>query len=1048
MSFNMRYHPIILLLLMLFCTVPFRKLQAQISGPVSESLSLLPGDDGFQAMDVFPNGDVVAVGYTQGKEGKGKDILVQLADSTGKVYWTKNIGYTHDDEGRGVLINKMGQIIVVGSISLPGASGFTEVKPIMLIFSKEGRLVDRFIYYDPTPYAYWNTVAEDDPGHYFLGGSMENKPGVVAFRNHGVIWKKSLDADPGSVQKLIFLNGNLFGTGSAGNNRLLTFSMNQDGDILWQKRNQEPFRQGVDLIAFSSEELIVAANAWDPRLRDQAGILKVDAASGKILASQLYGGRFRDEARTILRSDVDTLILFGLSYSHLRQGAHRSQGWIQIIDSAGNAIREQYLGGSQDEWFASARDLTSGRILVLGQSASGDANGADGWMVRLQAFPQLKNFDWSENPWRWHPPADTVRSGEKLISWLELTNSGSTPIRTPEVAIQVDGQTPVRATQTSAWIAPGEQIRKYFAFPFASQNAGTAFIQLEAGGRPLAEAQFFAGLAPEEHYVVTLDSIRLDDHQEDYFAFLPLQIKNAGNTSTQPVQLKLIAPGWLELDNDLVPILVAPGETREIQVPFHLGQDAGDSLYLEVLGSHTNDSILFMGHFNLDLGRVKSAYQEARQQRISVVALDALKNRSLGQITSDQVEALPLDSFLQKVSVTGFEPTLPAEEEVVKEPAEVVWQGQLFWIQPDPIQKADVVHTQLDRFPLLLRYVSNQPVDSFWKVQALVHYQGGVDTVSSTWQGGSYVVGYQYNLQASALLHEGENRIEVLLSNAEHQCPVPDVFVYYEPPRVNLHVYAYGVPFEDLPWVSKDAQDFSQLFSGQEDLLFDRVNTTVYNSASSTTTQAIRKSIRDIQLDYLEFSRIKPNDVLIFYWSSHGFVLDDRYRLAASDFDFLYEEETSLDFQTEVLDKLKLLPCKKILFIDACYSGSIANLDVPEGVKSEPIPDEIALSEALHALASSANDFYFVLSCGPGELSYADDRWDNSAFTLALKEGLTTNGIDRDDNRIITLGEWYEYARDRVPELVAEKKDIITTQRPVLLQEPVAGRLPIFIRDE
>ena len=1044
----MRHQPIFLLFLLMCCTIPIRQLSAQITEPVSERLSLLPGDDAFMAMDVFPGGEIVAVGFTQGKQGKGKDILIQLSDSAGEILWRKNIGYTHDDEGRGVLINKQGDIVVVGAISLAGSINTTEVKPIMLTFSKEGRLLDRFIYYDPTPNAYWNTITEADPGQYFLGGSMENKPGVIAYRDHGVKWKTSLDADPGAVQKLILLNGNLYGTGTAGNNRLITFSMNQAGAIHWQKRNQEPFRKGVDIFPFTSQELIVLANAWDPRFRDQAGILKLDAASGKILASQLYGGRFRDEGRVIVRSDIDTLILFGLSYSHLRQGAHRSQGWIQVIDSAGNAIRERFLGGSQDEWFASARELASGRIQVLGQSASGDANGADGWMVNLQASPQLKNFDFSENPWRWHPPEDTVRSGETLISWLELTNSGSTPIRAPKVTIQVDGQTTVGATQTSVWIAPGEKISQYFAFPFASQSPGNASIQLEAGGRPLADAQFFAGVAPEEHYEVTLDSIRLGDHQEDHFAFLPLQIKNSGNSSTQPVQLKLIAPGWLELDNDLAPVKIAPGETREIQVPFHLGQDAEDSLHLEVLVSHHNDSIVFMRHYRLDLNPVKMAYQDARQQRIAILALDALKNRSLGQITSSQVEALPLDSFLQKVTLPDFQPTLTEEKEVVKPSVDEMWQGQLFWIQPDPIQKADVVHTQLDRFPLLLRYVSNQPVDSFWKVQTLVHYQGGVDTVSSTWQGGPYVVGYQYNLQASAVLHEGENRIEVLLSNAEHQCPVPDVFVYYEPPRVNLHVYAYGVPFEDLPWVSKDAQDFSQLFSGQEDLLFDRVNTTVYNSASSTTTQAIRKSIRDIQLDYLEFGRIKPNDVLIFYWSSHGFVLDDRYRLAASDFDFLYEEETSLDFQTEVLDKLKLLPCKKILFIDACYSGSIANLDVPEGVKSEPIPDEIALSEALHALASSANDFYFVLSCGPGELSYADDRWDNSAFTLALKEGLATAGIDQDDNRIITLGEWYEYARDRVPELVAEKKNIITTQRPVLLQEPVAGRLPIFIRDE
>jgi uncharacterized caspase-like protein len=131
--------------------------------------------------------------------------------------------------------------------------------------------------------------------------------------------------------------------------------------------------------------------------------------------------------------------------------------------------------------------------------------------------------------------------------------------------------------------------------------------------------------------------------------------------------------------------------------------------------------------------------------------------------------------------------------------------------------------------------------------------------------------------------------------------------------------------------------------------------------------------------------------------------------------------------------QLAKLDCKKMLFIDACYSGGFIGKD----------DDEVrAINETLKALTEAQQFMVTFTSSRGNQKSYEHPNWQYGAFTKVLLEGL--NGkADQNNDRKITINEISSYLEMEVPKIV--DKQYHKKQQPNMYLKDVDGRLPIFV---
>ena len=190
--------------------------------------------------------------------------------------------------------------------------------------------------------------------------------------------------------------------------------------------------------------------------------------------------------------------------------------------------------------------------------------------------------------------------------------------------------------------------------------------------------------------------------------------------------------------------------------------------------------------------------------------------------------------------------------------------------------------------------------------------------------------------------------------------------------------------------------------------------------------------------------KIKEHDLVIIFISSHGKVdKGGDFILIPSDYDPKVEAVTSLHFENDIINHLRYLDCKKLVFLDACHSGSAF-------YSAKSAEEEIA-SKVMHDLLINEPGLEIFASCDSYEYSYEDPSWENGAFTEAILEALAgeTVPIDgqmisadystkKDDGSIVngpdgalTIRELKDFLRKRVPYLVKTvKKGNPTPQNP------------------
>lgn len=300
-----------------------------------------------------------------------------------------------------------------------------------------------------------------------------------------------------------------------------------------------------------------------------------------------------------------------------------------------------------------------------------------------------------------------------------------------------------------------------------------------------------------------------------------------------------------------------------------------------------------------------------------------------------------------------------------------------------------------------------------------------------------------YQFEQVINLKEGFNEIPVKIED-ENGILYDTIKIHYArklEQKPTLHVIAiapqYSNPQHRLSFNKKDADDFTALAQRQLGKgLFGDVKIKKLTSTDETQSFNIEKVFRDYvrraKKGYEGSDAIGDQDVIWVFFSSHGKLIKNRFKILPSNYDETDEEEqekTSVDYRSAVLDKLQDIvkteledtnKRKIIIFIDACHSG---------GAKSKGDITDVG-SAAVNALNSAAAGIVTVSSTTDSLLSYEDMMWQNGAFTKALVEALDNQKVilknnktiqaDVNQNKIITIDEMYNFIKMRVPDLIQQ----------------------------
>ncbi|MEL7119796.1 MAG: caspase family protein, partial [Bacteroidota bacterium] len=370
----------------------------------------------------------------------------------------------------------------------------------------------------------------------------------------------------------------------------------------------------------------------------------------------------------------------------------------------------------------------------------------------------------------------------------------------------------------------------------------------------------------------------------------------------------------------------------------------------------------------------------------------------------------------------------------------------MVWMSHDPDEKGSKNFVTNDKdVDIKLKILTSRKLEKN-RVSVYINgnkYQGQkMDEVKLTSESKTTVG--RYNYQNKLRLREGENKVRVVYEENGVDFSSPElVFDYTPKDKPNLYVISIGVKHQDLQYTVKDAEDFAAMYGKFRDeknrRVFKKVEVMEVTEEEMTTANNIKAAF--IRLARMN---IKDGDLVVIFISSHGKVNNSGdFILIPSDYNSELEEIYSVNFREDILKKLRVVDGNKLVFIDACHSGSA----LASGSRSY---SDQAASEMLNGLIKASSGMEIIASCGDNEYSYEDQSWGNGAFTKSIIEAFSDQTVNVDNGRIsadiyneiggvkkngkdgiITIEELKYFIQKRVPYLVkSTKKNPPTNQQP------------------
>lgn len=849
-------------------------------------------------------------------------------------------------------------------------------------------------------------ITEDNKGNLYIVGSSNDKPFLVKTDAWGkeitkIILNDNTPNITGSINAIIYHDDHITMTGfevdkSTLKKSVLIAQYDTNCAVIWAKKY--PQGEGKDIIITSDGDFAIAGVTQNrgSNYADDMLWMKIDK-NGSLKAQKEYGGGGKDGANALTQCPNGDFLLAGYTYSH-RRGAARSNLCLYRINKNGESVwkSNQHFGG---EFSDEAKDVlftTDGAYLIAGFTCPKITDASDMWVLQTKKdttfLPsQSSNFTLIAQKFRVKQSDDTLRAEERGWYAFAVKNNTSQEIRNVVATVRclqpITGLEYTEKLQLGHITANSTQV---FGIPIFSANKelmdGKADFEVivNADNAPSQTFQFnihtkrFAApkIIVQQYAFVNAKgeyTLRRGDNET---IKLKITLQNTGSIAANEVVVRFGRPKKIYATNakDTLQRIVslAAGEKREVS--FTIGAEKG----------YWIDTIPIS---------VSIAYKELSQQHVTICT-------------------------------TQFAPPIAPPPVVT-----TVDYINLTWLTPNEDVVGNVITTNTQTFTIKINAKSNKLLhrDSFEVLTSPIQQGAKFDKVSlKTFSSDGASAVQSINFSYDIPLQEGDNEIKVRVRNGNLQQETATLKVKYVLDKPVLHILSVGVKHVDLKFSMKDATDFANVFQTQKGSLFKNVKIRVLNDSSNTGKIAILRAFRDIVNDFIsnEPSSIQTNDVLFIFISSHGKKPEEldkqiKYYIPCYKYDMVYPEDTAIDFKQEVIDRLKSVACKKVIFLDACFSGYVA-----------------------HFKSIIPADFTIITSSYETEKSWENDKWQNGAFTAAI-----LNTIHQAKG-VLTLNNLFESVQQSVPKMVENTVKGESQHPTIIINNDTVKDLPLLKSDK
>ncbi len=967
-------------------------------------------------------GDLVAVGEVISEGYEDMDGLFVVLDGvTGETKAWKRIGGAGDQTFNAAVQNPDGTFTLVGSSQSEGRSQVgwicqVDIDGEMLNFSKlsekESTLDHLAIDPEGVMLATGQQVASKKvttPLTYRIDQQLDAKMLALSGTSVGKV-EGLTAADDGFV-----LLGNTDNRDKRHPNRIWCKKVNDQGKDIWDQMRyygQAGVHRGYDLTATSDEGFVIAGTT------NTAGAGKADMLliktdhNGELLWQQTYGGASDDIGVAVTELSIGGYALLGHTWSHMpiarksnlklvvtnERGKQMDDDFIPIRDAMGDqfgySIAESWSArdvvivgndmankpGSRKTTLLSAMTYYEAAEMAVSRADDEETFGSS--VEETLALSQSIFHDANGN--------HILEQSERGFLELEVTNNSSRTQRNvmADVSSEADleywktvylghlkaGQTkklriPVRATDKP-------QKGKY-ALDLSLSTAGH-FVAISSATLPSNQPNPADLIVNKHHFTPQQKPAPLQPIK------LTLELANNGGAPSDPLLAEFtLPPGVRAKASERLKIpALNPHDKHMLSLSFDYDEDfAKDHIQIEFSTNSTDKVVGIKRTFTIDLDR----------------------------------------SLASNITET------PAD-----------FAGEIFWVShyDDEYRTVDVSRNTID---LEVRALSKKPLNK-QNFAVLINgrrSQGQkLDEARLRPAKANRTGIIQHSYTNAIRLTEGLNEVQIVYFGDDGKTIVsrssPVTFHYIPKDNPNLYVLSIGVAHNDLKYTVEDAKAFARMYAKLRDDKgrgFKKVEVIQLLSEAETTENNIKKAFINLSKD----RRIKDNDLVVIFISSHGKVIDrDRYVLLPSDYDPRYESLYSIDFKEDILRQLRTVDGNKLVFIDACHSGSAGSRSFSDDAASKVMNDLIKATSGMEIFAS----------CGDKEFSYEDESWGNGAFTKAILEAFTNEKVEIDGKKVsadiymdkngvkvpgsdgvITIEELKSYVQRRVPYLVKHTKN-------------------------
>ena len=176
-------------------------------------------------------------------------------------------------------------------------------------------------------------------------------------------------------------------------------------------------------------------------------------------------------------------------------------------------------------------------------------------------------------------------------------------------------------------------------------------------------------------------------------------------------------------------------------------------------------------------------------------------------------------------------------------------------------------------------------------------------------------------------------------------------------------------------------------------------------------TDTIKKRIEDF------FRESRRHDLLLFYFSGHGVLAQDRrFYFATASTELQWVRTTAIDdrFVNEAMDQTRARTI--VVLLDCCHSGAFGKGLVPKSSLSADVEHRFDGHGRVTLTASNELEYAFEATDPATSINELGAAAPGSVFTRCLVEGLRTGDADTDSDGAISVDDLYDYVKQRVRE--------------------------------